>query len=87
MQITCQIGSWSRWLMDIFGMDGDDSERKGDERRGEGELNSFKLLNELSDLLMLPKDMLLENSIRKEVYAREQLLPHWLTPMSKATIC
>lgn len=28
---------------------------------------SFHLLNALSDLLMLPKDMLLEKSIRKEV--------------------
>jgi len=28
---------------------------------------SFRLLNALSDLLMLPKDMLLEKSIRKEV--------------------
>lgn len=28
---------------------------------------SFSLLNELSDLLMLPKDMLMEQSIREEV--------------------
>lgn len=28
---------------------------------------SFRLLNALSDLLMLPKDLLLEKSIRKEV--------------------
>ncbi|CAM0951974.1 unnamed protein product [Alopecurus aequalis] len=73
-QLKNSIGSWSRWLMDTFGMDGDDSEKDGQdagrdgvERRGKGELNSFKLLNELSDLLMLPKDMLLDNSIRKEV--------------------
>lgn len=68
------IGSWSRWLTDTFGMDSDisvqdgqDAGRDGNERQGEGGLNSFKLLSELSDLLMLPKDMLLENSIRKEV--------------------
>ncbi|XP_051188386.1 uncharacterized protein [Lolium perenne] len=73
-QLKNSIGSWSRWFTDTFGMDGDDSEkdgqdagRDGDERNGKGGLNSFKLLNELSDLLMLPKDMLLENSIRKEV--------------------
>ncbi|KAM0871993.1 hypothetical protein ACQ4PT_039031 [Festuca glaucescens] len=73
-QLKNSTGSWSRWLTDTFGMDGDDSEkdgqdagRDGDERNGKGGLNSFKLLNELSDLLMLPKDMLLENSIRKEV--------------------
>jgi hypothetical protein len=74
MKSSPQIGSWFRWFTDTFGMDGDDSEkdgqdagRDGDERNGKGGLNSFKLLNELSDLLMLPKDMLLENSIRKEV--------------------
>ena len=39
----------------------------GDDRRDATETNCFKLLNELSDLLMLPKDMLLEKSIRKEV--------------------
>uniref|UniRef100_A0ACD5XV24 Uncharacterized protein n=1 Tax=Avena sativa TaxID=4498 RepID=A0ACD5XV24_AVESA len=69
-QLKNSIGSWSRWLTDTFGMDGDDSEkdgRDGNERKGGCELNSFKLLNELSDLLMLPKDLLLENSIRKEV--------------------
>uniref|UniRef100_A0ACD5YGQ6 Uncharacterized protein n=2 Tax=Avena sativa TaxID=4498 RepID=A0ACD5YGQ6_AVESA len=69
-QLKNSIGSWSRWLTDTFGMDGDDSEKDGqdgDERKVGCELNSFKLLNELSDLLMLPKDLLLENSIRKEV--------------------
>jgi hypothetical protein len=74
MKIPPQIRSWSRWLTDRFAMGSDDSERDGqdagrdgDDRKGEGGLGSFKLLNELSDLLMLPKDMLLENSIRKEV--------------------
>jgi hypothetical protein len=78
MKSSPQIGSWSRWFTDTFGMDGGDSEkdgqdagRDGDERNGKGGLNSFKLLNELSDLLMLPKDMLLENSIRKEVCSLE----------------
>jgi len=32
---------------------------------------SFTLLNALSDLLMLPKDMLLSASIRNEVYAKD----------------
>jgi hypothetical protein len=65
-----QIGNWSRWLTDKLGIDDDDSEDIGDvedERRGAAETKSFQLLNELSDLLMLPKDMLLEKSIRKEV--------------------
>lgn len=45
-------------------------------------LKTFKLLNELSDLLMLPKDLLLEKSIRKEVCSRLflylSLAPTWI---------
>nr|AFV66584.1 LSG [Saccharum hybrid cultivar] len=69
-QLKNSIGNWSRWLTDKLGIDDDDSEDIGDvedERRGAAETKSFQLLNELSDLLMLPKDMLLEKSIRKEV--------------------
>ncbi|CAN6218145.1 unnamed protein product [Urochloa humidicola] len=73
-QLKNSVGNWSRWLSDTFGMDGAESEKdgqdaedNGDGRRDAAESNCFKLLNELSDLLMLPKDMLLEKSIRKEV--------------------
>ncbi|PAN36108.1 hypothetical protein PAHAL_6G258000 [Panicum hallii] len=69
-QLKNSIGNWSRWLTDKFGIDDDDSDignDDDDERRGAAESKSFQLLNELSDLLMLPKDMLLEKSIRKEV--------------------
>jgi len=69
-QLKNSIGNWSRWLTDKLGIDDDDSDEIGDvedERRGRAETKSFQLLNELSDLLMLPKDMLLEKSIRKEV--------------------
>ncbi|TVU10007.1 hypothetical protein EJB05_43510 [Eragrostis curvula] len=73
-QLKNSVGNWSRWLTDVFGMDaaetekdGQDAEDNGDDRRGVAEYNCFRLLNELSDLLMLPKDMLLEKSIRKEV--------------------
>lgn len=66
--MTMQIGNWSRWLTDKLGIDDDDSEDIGDvERMGAAGTKSFQLLNELSDLLMLPKDMLLDKSIRKEV--------------------
>jgi hypothetical protein len=58
----------------MFGMetagtekDDHDAEDSGDYRRDAAESSCFKLLNELSDLLMLPKDMLLEKFIRKEV--------------------
>ncbi|KAL5197561.1 hypothetical protein ABZP36_001073 [Zizania latifolia] len=72
-EMLLQIGNWSRWLQDKFGMVAADSEKDdqtgddSDDRRDAADLRSFKLLNELSDLLMLPKDMLLEKSIRKEV--------------------
>ncbi|TKY46404.1 hypothetical protein E2542_SST28443 [Spatholobus suberectus] len=71
-QLKTVIGSWSRWLTDLFGMDDDDSiEDKADpdnsEERQNASFKSFSLLNALSDLLMLPKDMLLSASIRNEV--------------------
>ncbi|XP_006660764.2 uncharacterized protein LOC102709200 [Oryza brachyantha] len=72
-QLKNSIGNWSRWLQDKFGMVAAASEKDGqagddsDDRRHSVDVSSFKLLNQLSDLLMLPKDMLLEKSIRKEV--------------------
>lgn len=71
-----QIGNWSRWLTDLFGIDDGDSfqDRKDDSNDDEDgrkdcdtSFKSFHLLNALSDLMMLPKDMLLTRSIRKEV--------------------
>lgn len=38
-----------------------------DDERQDSSFKSFYLLNALSDLMMLPKDMLLSKSIRKEV--------------------
>ncbi|XP_062117637.1 uncharacterized protein LOC133831385 [Humulus lupulus] len=74
-QLKNSIGNWSRWLTDMFGMDADDAPQEDDEhcsedddkQSGDGESKSFLLLNALSDLLMLPKDMLMDRSIRKEV--------------------
>ncbi|KAL2335202.1 hypothetical protein Fmac_016415 [Flemingia macrophylla] len=68
-QLKTVIGTWSRWLTDLFGMDDDDSvEDEADPDSNKGIQNtSFSLLNALSDLLMLPKDMLLNASIRNEV--------------------
>ncbi|BAT84825.1 hypothetical protein VIGAN_04228700 [Vigna angularis var. angularis] len=72
-QLKTAIGNWSRWLTDLFGLDDDDSHDRDDDDldSNDGSQNSsfksFHLLNALSDLLMLPKDMLLNASIRKEV--------------------
>ncbi|KAF5479788.1 hypothetical protein F2P56_000580 [Juglans regia] len=61
-QLKNAIGNWSRWLTDLFGMDDDDTDE-----REYASFKSFHLLNALSDLMMLPKDMLLSKSVRKEV--------------------
>ncbi|KAL5975981.1 hypothetical protein ACLOJK_020310 [Asimina triloba] len=87
-QLKNSIGNWSRWLTDLFGMDADDSPKEdqangGDEKGigAEVDSKSFCLLNDLSDLLMLPKDMLLDSSIRKEVCPRIGL------PLVKRILC
>ncbi|XP_050375147.1 uncharacterized protein LOC126792726 [Argentina anserina] len=72
-QLKNVIGSWSRWLTDLFGMDDTDvpdnedelSDHKGQE--SETSFKAFRLLNALSDLMMLPSEMLAEKSIREEV--------------------
>lgn len=72
-QLKNAIGNWSRWLTDLFGMDEDDApedEIDDDDRenhKNDSSFKSFYLLKSLSDLMMLPKDMLLSESIRKEV--------------------
>lgn len=68
-----QIGNWSRWLADFFGkgleqsVKDDKNSVEVDSRQGLDETNSFQLLNALSDLLMLPKDMLMDRTVRIEV--------------------
>ncbi|KAK9277706.1 hypothetical protein L1049_007253 [Liquidambar formosana] len=72
-QLKNAIGNWSRWLTDLFGIDDDDSpedENKPDvDKRLESETSfkAFHLLNALSDLMMLPLEMLADMSTRKEV--------------------
>ena len=61
-----QIGNWSRWLTDLFGIDDDSFEDENGDS-DDASFKSFHLLNALSDLMMLPKDMLLNSTIRKEV--------------------
>ncbi|PHT92029.1 hypothetical protein T459_07142 [Capsicum annuum] len=75
-QLKNTIGNWSRWLTDLFDIDDgeslkdvtgeDDNEEKGSNEDGTS-AKSFYLLNALSDLMMLPKDMLLSRTMRKEV--------------------
>ncbi|XP_020204294.1 early endosome antigen 1 [Cajanus cajan] len=70
-QLKNAIGDWSRWLSDLFSID-DSSEslevsNEDDEPKCESSFKPFHLLNALSDLMMLPLDMLADGSTRKEV--------------------
>ncbi|KAL2325152.1 hypothetical protein Fmac_024210 [Flemingia macrophylla] len=70
-QLKNAIGDWSRWLSDLFSID-DSSEslevsNEDDEPKFESSFKPFHLLNALSDLMMLPLDMLADGSTRKEV--------------------
>ncbi|CAL1354914.1 unnamed protein product [Linum trigynum] len=61
-QLKNAVGSWSRWLTDLFGIDEDDEVKDS-----ETPFKIFHLLNALSDLMMLPFEMLGDQSTRKEV--------------------
>lgn len=67
-----QVGNWSRWLTDLFGIDDNDSlenvnELDSNKTECETSFKAFQLLNALSDLMMLPFEMLADSSARKEV--------------------
>ncbi|PON52453.1 EEIG1/EHBP1 N-terminal domain containing protein [Parasponia andersonii] len=70
-QLKNAIGSWSRCLADIFDIDDapDDESVTNDEDRPKFQTSfkAFRLLNALSDLMMIPFEMLADKSIRKEV--------------------
>ncbi|KAL6523233.1 hypothetical protein OROGR_016836 [Orobanche gracilis] len=87
-QLKNSVGNWSRWLSDFVGMDADSyaqDEKKGlndvDDMRCTEEPKIFPLLNSLSDLLMLPKDMLMDRTIRLEV------CPLISLPLVKRILC
>ncbi|XLR53908.1 hypothetical protein S83_004580, partial [Arachis hypogaea] len=72
-QLKNSVGNWSRWLTDMFSMDVEDclqdqeSGENDESRDNDSKPKSFLLLNDLSDLLMLPKDMLMDKQVRREV--------------------
>ncbi|XP_004495366.1 uncharacterized protein [Cicer arietinum] len=72
-QLKNAVGDWSRWLSDLFGIDDCDShedKNENDDSKYESSFKPFLLLNALSDLMMLPFDMLADVSMRKEVCPR-----------------
>ncbi|XP_051149545.1 uncharacterized protein LOC127264158 [Andrographis paniculata] len=69
-QLKNSVGNWTRWLSEYFGMDvhNENNIQDGEDKRDTKEPpKRFPLLNALSDLLMLPKDMLMDSAIRMEV--------------------
>ncbi|MCL7032616.1 hypothetical protein MKW94_007941 [Papaver nudicaule] len=66
-QLKNAIGNWSRCLTDLLGNDDKEVPNELDDCECESLFKSFHLLGALSDLMMLPKDMLLDGSVRKEV--------------------
>ncbi|KAI4366798.1 hypothetical protein MLD38_022622 [Melastoma candidum] len=70
-QLKTVIGNWSRWLMERFGKENDcmsvEEMDAHDHGINEASFKCFHLLSAVSDLMMLPKDMLLSESVRKEV--------------------
>ncbi|GER25900.1 nucleolar protein gar2-related [Striga asiatica] len=80
-QLKNAVGNWTRWLSDNLGMDSDEKNSLDDDQRISEEPKTFPLLNSLSDLLMLPKDMLMERTIRLEV------CPLISLPLVKRILC
>ncbi|GAB2295517.1 hypothetical protein Dimus_029682 [Dionaea muscipula] len=87
-QLKNVVGNWSRCLGDLFGVEvgyRSDGHHVGseynDHKDGHARPKYFHLLDELSDLLMLPKDMLADWSIRKEV------CPCISLPLVKRIVC
>ncbi|KAF5175784.1 nucleolar-like protein [Thalictrum thalictroides] len=74
-QLKNVIGKWSRWITVLLGIINCNVDSKADEykcvndRKQKIEIPNyeFHLLNSLSNLLMLPKDMLFNKSFREEV--------------------
>ncbi|CAH8332160.1 unnamed protein product [Eruca vesicaria subsp. sativa] len=72
-QLKNAIGNWCRCLSEVLDMNTIDSVEEDE--------TYFSLLNELSDLLMLPKDMLIDLTIREEV------CPSISLPLIKRILC
>ncbi|KAL3346393.1 hypothetical protein AABB24_025040, partial [Solanum stoloniferum] len=69
-QLKNAVRSWSRWLTDLIGFEDEDSPEYsnifGNDKKTES-FKAFRLLNALSNLMMLPFEVLIDASTRKEV--------------------
>lgn len=69
-QLKNAIGDWSRWLSTLFGIEENDSSGDNEDLlhdKAPSPAKPFNLLNALSDLMMLPFEMLADPQTRKEV--------------------
>nr|XP_043622528.1 uncharacterized protein LOC122594118 [Erigeron canadensis]XP_043622530.1 uncharacterized protein LOC122594118 [Erigeron canadensis] len=64
-QLKKAVGNWSKFITDKLSLGTDQAANEDNARIGEQKW--FNLLNSLSHLLMVPKDMLMDKSIRAEV--------------------
>ncbi|XP_073151117.1 uncharacterized protein [Henckelia pumila] len=87
-QLKNSVGNWTRWLTEFMGKDVDSSASEGKNSNctdgkmdDDDEKKCFPLLNALSDLLMLPKDMLMDPTMRMEV------CPQISLPLVKRVLC
>ncbi|CAH9132055.1 unnamed protein product [Cuscuta epithymum] len=73
-QLKNAVGNWSRWLSNLFGIEENDPPPRSNNNLLDGKQlglsKPFRLLNELSDLMMLPCDMVADSQTRKEVCPR-----------------
>ncbi|KAK9055471.1 hypothetical protein SSX86_026554 [Deinandra increscens subsp. villosa] len=63
-QLKKAVGNWSRWLTERFSVD---PNAASEVYIRTGELKWFHFLNSLSHLLMVPKDMIVDQSVRTEI--------------------
>lgn len=86
-QLKNSVGNWTRWLTEFLGKDAVSSASDGknsyctDGKMDDDVTKCFRLLNSLSDLLMLPKDMLMDPTVRMEV------CPQISLPLVKRVLC
>ncbi|KAH9624899.1 hypothetical protein KSS87_017002 [Heliosperma pusillum] len=66
-QLKNAVGNWSRWFDDMLLLKDHGFEADDAHPTSKAKTVCFNLLNELSDLLMLPKDLLIDKSIREQV--------------------
>ncbi|PWA78623.1 hypothetical protein CTI12_AA212600 [Artemisia annua] len=66
-QLQKAVGTWSKWLNDRFSVDTNADNTANENNTITSEVKWFDHLNSLSHLLMVPKDMLTDKSIRAEV--------------------